>query len=209
MAKYDTTNNPYRWMPGFLRRFLNLEYDEAQSFDPGQGVSRVSSGSASSSVSTARAPWLSPGEPTFKASNMESYRTPTSAPAPSYTPPSTPPYVASNGVSTGSNVGSAPAQVDLSLQPLVSILRGFLIGVLPPQGVEAFTKEVYTTGTDVWNLYSRWFFFQTEGIFQLGRAIIVAVTDSIISITPPDATSAPVRRIKIPVVNNSGSDHNS
>jgi len=194
MARYDQNNNPYSWMPGFLRRFLNLDYDEPQSSEQSQGTGRtISANHATPSASTARAAWLSPSEPSFKASNMESYRTLAGTPAASYAPPSSPSYTPNRNVGAGSSVGSTPAQVDVSLQPLIFILGGFVRGVLPPQGVEAFTKEVYTTGTSVWNLYSRWFFFQTEGILRFGQAMIVAVTDSIVSITP--STTTPSRPV--------------
>ncbi|MEI6775396.1 MAG: hypothetical protein WCK70_00680 [Chloroflexales bacterium] len=193
MAKYGQSDNPYSWMPSFLRRFLNLDYDDPQSSEESQGTGRtVSANYAAPAGSTARPTWLSPSEPTFKASGMESYRAPAGAPAASYEPPSSPSYTPNRSVGAGSSVDSAPAQASISLQTLIpTILGGFLHGVLPPQGVEAFTKEVYTTGAGVWNLYSRWFFVQTEGILRLGQAIIVAVTDSIVSVTPNTASPPP------------------
>jgi hypothetical protein len=136
---------------------------------------------------------------------MEGYRAPTGtapaggAPSVSYTPLS-----AANPVTRT----AAPASTvlrDGSIQPVTYLLRGYVGGILPPQGLEAFTKEVRATSTDVWNLYSHWIRFQTEDIFRFGREILDIVTDGTAS--APHAATAPARRIKVTVANGNGDGH--
>lgn len=198
MAKYDNNNNPYSWMPGFLRRFLNLDYDPAQSAESSQAGPSY----APPSVATVQTAWVPSSEPTFKASSMEGYRAPSVA---SFTPPAgfTPPPA--NGTSAAPSVGVAPIQFDSQIQPISYALRGFLHGVLPPQGLEAFAKEVRTTTTDVWNLYSRWFSFQTDEPLLFVRSIIDAVTAGATALTP-NGSVATARRIKVTVANGNDSD---
>jgi hypothetical protein len=141
---------------------------------------------------------------------MEGYRAPAgAAPAPSYSLPAAPaPRTPTNGANVITNTGVPSVQRDGYIQPVTYLLRGFLHGALPPQGLEAFTKEARAATTNVWNLYSHWFRFETEEVFQLGRAALTAVTDSITSGAPSPA-SAPARRIKVTVANGNGNGHAS
>ncbi|MBX0330793.1 hypothetical protein K2Z83_24350 [Oscillochloris sp. ZM17-4] len=202
MAKYDEDNNPYSWMPGFLRRFLNLTYDETS----GNASSSTGAPSfASAPSSTARATWSSPSEPTFKASNMESYAPPSGGFAPpsgGMTPPPPPaprptPDTASAGPSLMGPSGSSDG-----IQPVTYLLRASIHGMLPPQGIEAFSKEVRATSTDVWNLYTHWARFQTEDIFRFGGEILRTVSNMLP--TSSHHSAGPARRITVTVANGNG-----
>jgi hypothetical protein len=83
MATYDENNNPYRWMPGFLRRFLNLTYDEAPTTESGQ----ASPSYAPPATTTTQASWTPPSNPSFTPSNMAGYRAPVGTPAVRSVPP--------------------------------------------------------------------------------------------------------------------------
>jgi hypothetical protein len=93
-----------------------------------------------------------------------------------------------------------------NIQPVTYLLRGFVGGALPPQGLEAFTKELRATSTDVWNLYSRWFNFQTADVFRFGRGVLESVT-SYIALPAAGGVSTSARRIKVTVANGNGHDH--
>jgi hypothetical protein len=203
MARYDENNNPYSWMPGFLRRFLNLTYDEPTP-SAGSTYSQTSTGSSYSQASyappSAKPGWSAPGEPSFKPTNMEGYR-------PAITTPTAPPPISERpaAVSPASlRPGAPPVQLEGYVQPVLYLLRSYARGALPPQGLEAFSKETRATTTDVWNLYSHWVRFQAEEAFRLGRELLDAVTKD----APASAAgaSAPARRIKVTVANGNG-DH--
>lgn len=205
MGRYDENNNPYSWMPRFLRRFLNLTYDEIQVPGSTQDTSQASFSYAPPSATTSVA-WTPRNAPTFTASNMESYRAPAGAtPVASYTPPPAPtPRPPANNASAIPSSSAAPVQSDgYVILPITDVLRGFLRGVLPPQGLEAFAKEVRTTTTAVWDLYSRWFQFQTDEPFRFIRAILDTVTAGATSASSGAVSST--RRIKVTIAN--GDDH--
>jgi hypothetical protein len=202
MARYDNNNNPYSWMPGFLRRFLNLTYDEPQGNEPSSGPRPLSYTSAPTSAG--QATWSPPSEPTFKASNLESYAPPagsyTAQPGASYAPPASP-----GPLPPASNVGAAPAattfapgQTDGYLQPVSYLVRGYIRGALPPQGIEQFSRELASTTKAVWGMYSRMLGFQTEEAFRLGRTLL----GSALAGLPTASASMPAaRRIKVMVAN--------
>jgi len=74
--------------------------------------------------------------------------------------------------------------------------------MLPPQGLEQFTREVRATLTDVWNFYSYWTRFQTDAIVKAGREIVDSLPGGESS-TATSSTSS-VRRIKVAGANGSG-----
>ncbi|NTW00120.1 MAG: hypothetical protein HGA19_02305 [Oscillochloris sp.] len=198
MAKYDEKHNPYSWMPDVLRRFLNLTYDETET-----GTVAPSQASyASAPSATTRTAWTPSNDPTFKASSMEGYHPAEGAPAVTYTPSVSyvaPSLTASSG--PGANpIASAMASID-GAQPVTYLVRGYLRGALPPEGLEAFSKQFCATATDVWNLYSKFIIFETQDIVNVGRNVF----DTIMSILP--ASSQPMaaaRRIKVTVANGEG-----
>jgi hypothetical protein len=128
---------------------------------------------------------------------MEGYHAPSGgAPSSSYTPPAE--YRApTSGVNTGTVV--SPADTAGTLQPVTYALRGLVGGVLPPQGIEAFSKELRATGTDVWNLYSRLFRFQTQDVFRFGQVILRAASDAAGAASHTNGAHATARRIKVTV----------
>lgn len=196
MARYDQNNKPYSWMPGFLRSFLNLDYDDPQG-ERGSSYDQAEPRSYTQASQPAANTWSPPNEPTFKATSMEGYTPPAGS---GYTPPP--------AAAPRPNAGAAPAnmaapmqQTEGYIQPITYLLRGYARGVLPPQGLEAFTKETRATTTDVWNLYSHWIRFQTEEIFRFGRELLDAVADGAPASNTPATTA---RRIKVTVANGNG-----
>jgi hypothetical protein len=208
MARYDENNTPYSWMPGFLRRFLNLTYDEPQA--GGSGLSQ-SGFAPAPQASAARAAWATPSEPTFKPTSMESYTPPASSytaqATSTYAPPLPPaPDRSADGSSAVSAGPATPSfQISGGIQPVTYLLRAYARGILPPQGLEEFTKQLRKTSTDVWGLYSHWFFFQTEDVLRFSREVLTTITDALPTGSSSVATS---RRIKVTVANGDGNGHN-
>jgi len=201
MARYDQNNNPYSWMPVFLRRFLNLDYDAPQETDAGPR----SAGYASASAAAARpaTPWSTPSEPTFQASSMETYVPPASggfippSASASFTPPpAQTPYSAAGDASAAPSI--APAQGSVDIISITQAMRGFIHGTLPPQGIEAFTKEALGTANSVWDMYTRWIGFQTGDVVKAGWGVIKAIGGLIPTGSAP---AAPARRIKVMIAN--------
>ncbi|PDW04112.1 hypothetical protein CJ255_05315 [Candidatus Viridilinea mediisalina] len=101
-----------------------------------------------------------------------------------------------------------PVPVEGYVQPVSYMVRGFVRGALPPQGLEQFTREVRATATDVWNFYSYWTRFQTDDFVRFGRSVVTNIVESLPS---PAGISAPhagrIRRaIKVNAPNGNGGD---
>ncbi|MCG8347645.1 MAG: hypothetical protein MI924_07680 [Chloroflexales bacterium] len=126
----------------------------------------------SSQASAAKPP--SKGEP--RGSEKADYRPPSvegsgkmifgSSQASAAKPPSRgEPRGSGNGeTKTPSPTSSQPIQTQGYVQPFTYMLRGYLRGAMPPQGLEAFTRQLRQTTTDVFDLYGRTIRFQTEEI---------------------------------------------
>ncbi|EFO81049.1 hypothetical protein OSCT_1080 [Oscillochloris trichoides DG-6] len=190
MANYDQ-KKPYSWMPEGLRRFLNLEYDDAPATGSSSSAASYSTAPAAS-YSAAPAPaassgWTAPSNPSFQASNMSGY-----------TPPASSGYSAPTFQPATGNGGSPAVSGQFDVLSITGALRGFVHGALPPQGVEQFSKELVGTTRSVFDMYSRWFFFQTEDVLKLGQSVIKTVTD-LLPTGPAQGTQA--RRIKVMVSN--------
>jgi hypothetical protein len=61
------------------------------------------------------------------------------------------------------------------VQPIGYLIRSYVRGALPPQGLEQFTREARSTFTDVWKFYSYWTRFQTDELFRMGRELTDAL----------------------------------
>lgn len=207
MTNYDQDKKPYSWMPGFLRRFLNLEYDDQSVENTGSAPASYSSAAASysSAAPTNVRPatsWAPPSDPTFKATSMEAYTPPASGgfmPAPATV--ALPQAAASASGDANSSPNLAAPQGQFEIMSIAQAMRGFVHGALPPQGVEAFTKELVGTLSSVGDMYSRWIGFQTGDFVKAGWGVVKAVAGLIPSGSAP---AAPTRRIKVMIANGNG-----
>lgn len=217
----------YSWLPGFLRRFLNLD-DEMPSYGPSSSQgSSYSAPSSRPAFYTPPAPSYTPPAPSYTPSQASDQApeaprfAPTFTPseqttprfASTYTPPAGPPAPAPRvagaepappaSVTPGANLpGGLPEGY---VQPIGYLLRSFARGALPPQGLEQFTRETRATSTDVWNFYSYWTRFQTEEFFRIGRELF----DTLFEDRPgaegaPSPGSQSIRRIKVTTGNGNG-----
>ncbi|NNJ13028.1 hypothetical protein EKD04_022130 [Chloroflexales bacterium ZM16-3] len=128
---------------------------------------------------------------------MESYTPPAGGFTPSATtmaPPAPAPRPSSSDASASPVTPSV--QFDGPIQPITFLVRAFARGVLPPQGLDAFTKELGATSTDVWNMYTHWARFQTEDVFRFGREMITTISNALPAGNPQMSQS---RRIKVTV----------
>lgn len=186
-------NARYQWMPNWLKRLLNLDdtpvpyAGEAEPVAP----SRPSYGYPPPSGSyTPGAASYTPGTPSF---------TPRSFAPATYRPAS-------------EEVPSTPARLSLAgdelppdVQPIGYLLRSYARGALPPQGLEAFTREVRTTTEKVLNFYGHWIRFQTEELVRIGCDLFNAAVDAL----PGEKTKQQpqtIRRIKVVADNGNGTD---
>lgn len=63
--------------------------------------------------------------------------------------------------------GMVSQRPDLPPSPAMALgdaMNGFLRGMLPPQGLDAFVEEVRTTASQVGNMYANLFRFQVESV---------------------------------------------
>ncbi|MCS6881836.1 MAG: hypothetical protein RMK84_07305 [Oscillochloridaceae bacterium] len=104
-----------------------------------------------------------PGEPgAYRAFAASGSYEPSAPPPPAPRPETSPP-------------GAPLPAVGGVVQPIGYLIRSYIRGALPPQGLEQFTREVRTTFTDVWKFYSYWTRFQTEELFHMARELTDAV----------------------------------
>ncbi len=198
----------YSWLPGFLRKFLNLDddlpnYGGGSYRAPGDTSTRATSYTPSTPTSFA------PTDPQRFAASYTSPQlqaTPGGPPAPApRVPPSyTPPPAAARpnaAVAPGANVPMSPTEG--YVQPVGYLLRSYARGALPPQGLEQFTRETRATFTDVWKLYSYWTRFQAEELGRIGRELLDVVVDKPASAEGGMASGGreSIRRIKVTMAN--------
>ncbi len=96
-------------------------------------------------------------------------------------------------VTPGANLTGTPTPEGY-VQPIGYLFRAYARGALPPEGLEAFTKQTRKTIEDVWEFYSYWLRFQTDELGRLGREAADAAGDAL-----PGSTRSqqPIRRIKV------------
>jgi hypothetical protein len=162
------------WIPAPVRRWLGLDYTEPQRYAP----SEPTRPSPPPTRYIAAAP--APARPSMPSSPAPAAYQSTSASfggrSADYRPPSVEgsgkmtfgrgePRGSGNGESrTPATTSAQPIQTQGYVQPFTYLLRGYLRGALPPQGLEAFTRQLRQTTTDVVDLYGRTIRFQTEEI---------------------------------------------
>lgn len=181
------SRSQYGWMPDWLKRLLNL--DEPT---PYSGETAASTAPSSMTYTTYTPPPRSytPGQASF---------TPTSR---SFTPSSYQPTSESTP-STPARLSLAGDELPADVQPIGYLLRAYARGALPPQGLEAFTREVRTTTEKVLNFYGYWIRFQTEELLRIAGDIGNAVVEAL----PGEKSrtqSQTIRRIKVVADNGNG-----
>lgn len=209
------------WVPGFVRSWLGLDFNEPKRYGPssvydpvaGQLVSgpgadprRVAAPQAAASAARPaprpapepmRAATPPPPAPSYRpattgggtTSGLDFRREASDGSAPSgYVPPS-----AGGRVAPGANLsGNLPPEG--YVQPIGYLFRSYARGALPPEGLEAFTKQTRKTIEDVWDFYSYWLRFQTEELGRLGKEAAEAVGDAM---PGSSGSQQPIRRIKV------------
>lgn len=208
--------NQFGWMPGFLKKFLNLDdetptYSGGSSYRPSSGSSytppRVSSSYTPPSFSSSYTP-PAPSAPAPRPAESEPPPA-RSAPAPqggSWQRTDTPTFLKprdQGGSSSGESAGPGADRFD-GFQTVGYGVRAYVRGALPPQGVEQFTKEMRRTTGDLWGMYSRVIGDQIGSIGRIGKEMLDAVADTA---RPAEGSSPPLRRIKVMAANGNGESH--
>lgn len=207
--------NQFGWMPGFLKKFLNLD-DETPTYGGGgsyrsSGGSysppRVSSSYSQSSFSSSYTP-PAPSAPVSRPAESEPYpaRGASASPAGSWQRSDTPAFLNPRDQgrsSSGEAAGPGADRFD-GFQTIGYGVRAYVRGTLPPQGVEQFAKEVRRTSGDIWGMYSRIIGDQIGSIGRIGKELLDAAADSA---KPAEGGSPPLRRIKVMPANGNGDSH--
>lgn len=183
----------YRWMPMWLKRLLNLDDVVVQYADELSPLPQAASPAYPSSY-TPGAPSYRPGTPSF---------TPRSFNPPSYQP------AADTSPSTPTRLSLAGDELSPDVQPIGYLLRAYARGALPPQGLEAFTREVRTTTEKVLNFYGYWFRFQTEELLRIGGDLCNALINALPGEPAQSQTPPTIRRIKVVADNGNGNTSGS
>lgn len=207
----------YSWLPGFLRKFLNLD-DDLPDYGP-SSYRAPSSPAPSSPASFSQSPRPAPS---FTRTDQPRF-------TPSYTPPEPqpqrfapgPPPPAARTTPSAAQVAMAPdptnappqsapvtpgatlpgGVADGSVQPIGYLFRAYARGALPPQGLEQFTRETRATLTDVVKFYSYWTRFQTDELVRLGRELYEIVFDDQPARADTSSSAGSIRRIKVTTAN--------
>ncbi len=194
---FGLTNEPPKpagssWMPGWLRRFLGLTYDEPVRYvdDREVATSAPSPSTVARPGSYTPARSYTPGTASFTVGASRPF-----APA-SYQP-------AEATSTTPSRLSLAGDELPPDVQPIGYLLRSYARGALPPQGLEAFTREVRATTEKVFGFYGHWIRFQTEELARIGSDLFNAAIDAL----PGEKTKQQpqvIRRIKVVAENGNG-----
>ncbi|WP_322494822.1 hypothetical protein [Chloroflexus sp.] len=191
-------NSRYQWMPSWLKRLLNLDDTPV----PYAGEAEPAAPSRSSYGYTPPPRSYTPGAPSFTP-GAASY-TPG---APSFTPrsfaPATYRPASEETPSTPARLSLAGDELPPNVQPIGYLLRSYARGALPPQGLEAFTRETRATTEKLLNFYGHWIRFQTEEFVRIGCDLFNAAIDAL-----PGEKAKPqpqtIRRIKVVADNGNG-----
>ncbi len=183
------------WMPIWLQRFLGLTYDE-----PVRYADESTSTSSGRATYTPPPRSYTPGSASFTPSYTPSY-TPRN-----YTPPAYQPSASEESTpSTPLRRSQAGDEPLTDVQPIGYLLRAYARGALPPQGLEAFTREVRTTTEKVFNFYGHWIRFQTEELLRIGGDLCNAVINALPG-EPAKPQNNTIRRIKVVADNGNGNN---
>jgi len=177
------------WMPGWLQRFFGLTYEEPVRYTD-EGTPSVSS----RTTYTPPPRSYTPGTPSF---------TPTPR---GFAPASYRPTSGEGTPSTPTQRSLAGDELPTDIQPIGYLLRSYARGALPPQGLEAFTREVRTTTEKVFNFYGHWLRFQTEELFRIGGDLCNAVINALPG-EPAKPQNQTIRRIKVVADNGNGNSN--
>lgn len=195
-SKREIADSTTSWIPGFFRRWVGIEYTEPQRYGPSPRVeerraaprpqpaprpaapprdysqsygtapaptssARSSYGSSSSSYGSARSSYGG-GKDAYVAPRPEgAQRMDFRSGSDSYS------SEGGGGAMTPGG-GEQPPRFEGYVKPITYGVRGYLRGALPPQGLEAFLRQLRTTVQDVTNMYQRAFELQTH---EIGEAI--------------------------------------
>jgi hypothetical protein len=183
------------WMPGWLQRFLGLTYDE-----PVRYADEATPTSSGRATYTPPPRSYTPGSASFTPSYTPSF-TPRNYAPPTYQPSASEEPTPSTPLRRSQAGDEPPTDV----QPIGYLLRSYARGALPPQGLEAFTREVRTTTEKVFNFYGHWIRFQTEELLRIGGDLCNAVINALPgeSAKPQNTT---IRRIKVVADNGNGNN---
>lgn len=189
--KYGSPSGSYSWLPDFVRKWLNLD-EAVPDYGPGAEVSAPLA-RPTPTYGAAPAPAYGAAAPGYGATPAPGYAPKPASipPTPTYTPPgATGAYrtFAASGPSepsapppptprpeTVAPTGAPLPPVEGVVQPVGYLIRSYVRGALPPQGLEQFTREARATFTDVWKFYSYWTRFQTDELFHMARELTDAV----------------------------------
>lgn len=241
--KYGASSGSYDWLPGFVRKWLNLD-DELPNYGP-EAAARASeyspppaspSGGYAAPSYASGTPGYAPGGSGGYGTFRPTYTPPTPSytpPKPSYTPPTpsytppTPTYrpfaAERSGGGESPPASSAPSEAQGGssattlppalaaggiVQPIGYLIRAYIRGALPPQGLAPFIREARTTFTDVWKFYSYWTRFQTEELFNIGRELTGALFGRRRALESNGVRDMP-RRIPVMISENNGENRKS
>lgn len=204
----------FGWMPGFLKRFLNLDDDapaaggSTGSYRPGSTGGYQPSRASSTYTPPAPPPLPPPSfDPAPRAAESNTPRSTTGdTQGGSWRRTDTPTFLKPSDVAKPPSPDSSSGDSASfnGFETIGSGVRGYVRGVLPPQGVEAFTKEARHTVTGLWGLYSRIIGDQVGSIAGMGKELLDAVADTA---QHPEGASTPLRRIKVMAANGNGDSH--
>jgi hypothetical protein len=174
---------------------LGLTYDE-----PVRYADESTSTSSGRATYTPPPRSYTPGSASFTPSYTPSY-TPRN-----YTPPAYQPSASEESTpSTPLRRSQAGDEPLTDVQPIGYLLRAYARGALPPQGLEAFTREVRTTTEKVFNFYGHWIRFQTEELLRIGGDLCNAVINALPG-EPAKPQNSTIRRIKVVADNGNGNN---
>ncbi|NJM05788.1 hypothetical protein HC891_05715 [Candidatus Gracilibacteria bacterium] len=188
----DTTS----WIPGPVRRWLGLDYDEPARYGGSSGAPR--------NYNVGRSDYQASRSSTYQPQRLTNYSpADQAAPPPSvgyreagYPPGMTQAEYDAAAADVAYRANYTPSYMNPDgtpgapgpfyettyryaegVQPVGYLLKGYARGALPPQGLEAFTRQFNDTVRDVYNFYDYWIRFQAE---DLGR-IFVSLRDGAVS----------------------------
>jgi hypothetical protein len=213
------------WVPGFVRSWLGLDFTEPKRYGPssvydpvagqlvggpGADKRRLAATQAAPAPRPTPAPMRAAPPPAATYRQAEtgpastsglSFRREPSGSSVQSMPPGPPRNGDGGGsVTPGANLAGAPT-TEGYVQPVGYLLRAYARGALPPEGLEAFTRQSRKTIEDVWNFYSHWIRFQTDELGRIGKEAVDAVGDAM----PGSSSSQPsIRRIKVTTENGNG-----
>lgn len=185
------------WMPIWLQRFLGLTYDEPVRY---ADEARPMASGSDRATYTPPSRSYTPGSASFTPSYTPSF-TPRNYAPPAYQPSASEEPTPSTPLRRSQAGDEPPTDV----QPIGYLLRSYARGALPPQGLEAFTREARTTTEKLFNFYGHWIRFQTEELLRIGGDLCNAVIKALPG-EPAKPQNSTIRRIKVVADNGNGNN---